>query len=235
MTLALAYHSDAVPEGVHVDGKVPFASGPMIDRIEVGDPRGVELDDALSMYYGRDTLGQFVGLEGELSGANNRAEHPAVGDLRGTLWTLGWREAGIGAIDKKIRSADHDPGGRVERYAYKYAWIGLYNYPKMQDHYLRHGDRGRAPDVQIDPSFPVPAPPSEIVIPAWARPVPADDRRWLRQGIVSVPNELLYLPSIGPHPGPWIAAYAYLSSRITNPRSGRIRFSQRDARRCCGR
>jgi hypothetical protein len=224
VTLALAYHPAAISNGLHVNGRVPFALGPTIDRIEPGDSRAAEVDHALNMHYDDDTLSEFVGFRRSYD-RKNRGEHPAVAHLRGTLWTLGWRESGLGVIDKDIRSADYRRHSvQAQRYASKYAWIGLYCYTGMLDHYRLIWHGRRPPDVQIDPSFPEPTPPASISIPEWAGPTPADDRCWIREGIVTVPDELFYLPEIGSHSGPWIAVRGYLSSRTKVPDRGVFGF-----------
>jgi hypothetical protein len=222
VTLGLAYYPGAVSNSLHVKGKVPFAPGSAIDRIEPGDSRAAEVDHALNMHYDDDTLSKFVGFRRGYD-RENRGEHPAVAHLRGTLWTLGWRETGLGVIDKDIRSSDYRRSGQARRYASKYAWIGLYSYPGILDHYRRIGHGRRPPDVQIDPSFPGPSPPASISIPVWASPTPADDRRWIRHGI-TVPDELFYLSEIDSHSGPWIAVRGYLSSRTKVPDRGVFGF-----------
>jgi hypothetical protein len=205
---------------MQIDGTVPFAPGPAIDRIELGDPRTAELDHALNMHFDDDTLSEFVGFRRGFD-AKNQREHVAVAHLRGTLWTFGWRETGLGEIDKNLPSADYR-GDRelAQRYAKKYAWIGLYTYPGILDHYRRIWDGRRPPDVQIDPSFPEPTPPAPISIPVWARQTPTEDQRWIRHGSVTVPDDLFYVRGIGPYPGPWIAARGYLSSRTKVPNRG---------------
>ncbi|MBK5292704.1 MAG: hypothetical protein JJE04_13620, partial [Acidobacteriia bacterium] len=219
-TFALAYYPSAVPNGLDVDGKVPFAMGPAIDGIAPGDSRAAEVDHALNMHFDDDTLGEFVGFRRGFGG-ENRKEHLIVAHLRGTLWTLGWRETGLGTIDKHIRSSDYRRhSGEAQRYAYKYAWIGSYGYSGILDYYRRTRGDGRPPDVQIDPSFPEPPKPAPINISEWARPTPVKDVSWIRQGIVAVPDELFYLPAIGPYCGPWIAAKGSLSARTKVPDRG---------------
>jgi hypothetical protein len=214
VTLALTYHSESVPEDLHVSGNVTFAPGPTIDPIASSDLRAVEMDGALKMHFDDDTLGEFVGFR---SGIRKDA-HPIVPHLRGTLWALGWREAELGEVDKGIRDADYNRGsGRPRRYAHKYAWIGLYLYPGMRDYYRRSWDDRRPADVQIDPSFPEAAPPAPIAIPMWTQPKPRDDRLWIRRGKITVPDSLFYVRDLGSYSGPWIAACGSLSSRTKIP------------------
>jgi hypothetical protein len=148
-----------------------------------------------------------------------------VAHLRGVLWGFGWGEEGLGTIDKDLPRDDYrGEKGSAQRYADQYAWIGLYTYPGMLDHYNRLWHGNRAPDGQIDPSFPDPAPLAPISLPAWARVTPTDDRRWIRNGVVAVPDEQFYVPEIDSTPGPWIAVCGYLNSRTKVPDRGVFGF-----------
>jgi hypothetical protein len=214
--LACVYYKGAVAAEQLNGGKFPFASGPAVDRIEMGDPRAAEVDGALSGHYDDDTLSEFIGFR---RGAwTAKQEHHVVGHLRGTLWAFGWRNGGLGAIDKNLPREDyHGDRGSVQRYGDKYAWIGLYTYPEMAEHYNRIWDGARPPDVQIDPSFPDPAPRAPFTVPAWVRPTPASDQRWIRRGSVAIPDELFYRNDIGSEQGPWIAACGYLNCESKKP------------------
>jgi hypothetical protein len=163
--LACVYYKGAVAAEQFNGGKFPFASGPAVDRIETGDSRAAEVDGALSGHYNDDTLSEFIGFR---RGAwTAKQEHHVVGHLRGTLWAFGWRNDGMGAIDKNLPREDyHGDRGSVQRYGDKYAWIGLYTYPEMAEHYNRIWDGARPPDVQIDPSFPDPAPRAPFTVPS---------------------------------------------------------------------
>jgi len=216
--LARTYHPDAVPDGLEPVGRVPFAPGPTVDPIASDVPRAAEVERTLHMDFENYTLGRLF-----RDRRNYDRHHPghqaAVAHVYGTVWTLGWRERGLGAVDKNLTSYAHR-GDRppTERYGKKYGWIGYYTYAGMLDDDLRLPTREeRLSDLQIDPSFPEPPPPAPIDLPIWARPTPADDRRWIRHGIISVPDELLYRLQISSHPGPWIAVHAYLHTEGQAP------------------
>jgi hypothetical protein len=51
----------------------------------------------------------------------------------------------------------------------------------------------------------------------WATSAPVNDRLWILQGTVTVPDQLLYCFDIGPCPGPWIAVYADLITKDQIP------------------
>lgn len=214
--LARTCHPDAVPNGLAFDGLIPFAPGPMVGPIASGDPRASEVGRTLHMDFENYTLGRLFKQR-----RNYDMSHPghqaAIAHVRGTVWTLGWREIGLGAVDKDLSSyASRGDRAPTERYGKKYGWIGFYTYAGMLD------DDGRLPikrlsDVHIDPSFPEPPSPVPIDLPIWARPTSEDDRCWIRQGIVTVPDEMLYCPDLGAHPEPWIAVHADLNTKGLAP------------------
>jgi hypothetical protein len=141
----------------------------------------------------------------------------AVSRVLGTVWTLGWREERFAKVDKELSEYwVQREKGRTERYGKKYGWIGFYTYAGVLDDQglLNHE---RSLGVQIDPSFPEPPPKAPFNVPFWALPNPADDRRWIRNGVVTVPDELLYRSEIGPYKGPWIAVYGHLSADEQTP------------------
>jgi len=51
----------------------------------------------------------------------------------------------------------------------------------------------------------------------WASHKPSDDRRWIKEGTVAIPNELLYRREIGPSLGPWVAVDGYLTADEQTP------------------
>lgn len=218
VTLALTYYADGVPKGLTVNKRIPFAPGPSIDPIVSNDPRAPEINHTLNMDFENYTLGRLF-----RDRSNYDMEHPghqaAVAHVRGTVWALGWREGQFDDIDNTLHSyISRSEGAKIERYGKKYGWIGFYTYAGMLDDAKRLRARnGRLSDVDIDPSFPESPPPTQSDLPNWAKPTPKDDSRWMRQGLVTVPNELLYRSSINSHPGPWIAVQAHLETREQTP------------------
>jgi hypothetical protein len=72
-------------------------------------------------------------------------------------------------------------------------------------------------DIQIDPSFPEPPTQASLDLPLWALPSPATDRRWILNGVVEVPQDLLYRGEVGPHQGPWVAVWGELTANQQTP------------------
>jgi hypothetical protein len=127
------------------------------------------------------------------------------------IWSLGWRKDTLGVVDHAIATFASRMGrASTERYGKKYGWIGFYTYAGiLTDKGMFPADQ-RLSDLGVDPSFPEPPPPAPVAVAHWARETPRDDRRWIRQGVVSVPDELLYQRDIGTCSGPWIAIHGYM-------------------------
>jgi hypothetical protein len=220
VSLASACHRGAVPKRMVRDNRVAFALGPAVDPIPTDDPRAPNVNRALTFYFDDDTLSRLIS-----DWHNSRIKHEfrdaIVAHLRGTLSAFGWSESGLGALDKSLvqhnYGRDREPSGQ---YGKKYAWIGYYTCPGILDVQEKGSDGERPSDVQIDPSFPEPVPPAPINVPMWARPTPADDRRWVRNGIVGIPDALFYCPRIGSHAGPWVAVQGHLRCETKVPNRG---------------
>jgi hypothetical protein len=217
VTLALTYHRDAVPEGLVIDGRVQFTPGPNVEPVTSDDPRASEVAQTLHMDFKNYTLGRL--FPGRLSyDMEHHGHQAAVAHVLGTVWALGWRKSGLGAVDEHLTS--YASRGRlplVERYGKKYGWIGFYTYAGMLEDLLPQGRSERLWDIPIDPSFLEPPSSAAIDLPIWARPTPADDRRWIRQGIITIPDQLLYSATIEPHQGTWVAVSGYLTAENQTP------------------
>lgn len=109
-------------------------------------------------------------------------------------------------------SEDRGSRKRVERYGKKYGWIGFYTYAGiLNDWQLLERDE-RLSDVPIDPSFPEPPPAAPMRLSLWTSASPVNDREWMRDGIVDVPDELFERADIGYSGGPWIAVHGELAN-----------------------
>jgi hypothetical protein len=210
--LAARFHPRIVPLGLLVEQKVPFAAAAIVTPITDADPRNDEIDNILRMDFENYTVGRLFHDRGNYD-RNHTGHQAAIAHIRGTAWELGWRQTELGAIDHELSRHDPVPGrrSRVERYGKKYGWIGLNTYAGI----LRDSgtlDRERLPDVHLDPSFPEPPPPAPIEMPTWPRPTPTDDKQWIKKGVVSLPNAILYSEHLGGHAGPWVLVDGYLDS-----------------------
>lgn len=210
--LARKYHAEFVPPEI-AEGDFVFAPGHPIEPIGSEDPQAEEVNRTFHMDFENYTVGRLI--ENRLPYHNENASYQeALAYIRGTVWSLGWRDDELGAIDNDIFSRYYrDEEARVERYGKKYGWIGFYYYAGILD------ERGQLPrderlsDVHIDPSFPDTPAVAPIDVPAWSRPTPADDRRWIRHGIIDMPDQLIYTADLGEFHGPWIAVAGHLEAR----------------------
>lgn len=211
--LAARFHPSALPAGLLTQDRVRFRSSAVVSPIPDGNRRAKEIDRVLQMDFENYTVGRLFDDR-----RNYDNDHPghraAIAHIRGTAWALGWRQAGLGVVDEELGRYEPRAGreNRVERYGKKYSWIGFNTYAGMLD------DRGelderRLTDVHLDPSFPEIAPAAPVRVPIWARPTPVDDKQWVRKGIVTVPDTLLYSTELDGHVGPWVLVDGYLDSR----------------------
>ena len=105
----------------------------------------------------------------------------------------------------------------------KYGWIGFYSHAGMlEDESLLCREDERYLGLQIDPSFPELPPLSSLELPNWVVSIPREDRDWICNGSVDIPDELLYRQNINNCQGPWIAVSAYLD--IKDKTIGRMAF-----------
>ncbi|MDP2856970.1 MAG: hypothetical protein Q8P50_03225, partial [Bacillota bacterium] len=219
-TFAKTYYADSVPEGLELAGTIPFRAGPQVDPIPSDDPRADDVDSTLQMDFKNYTLGRLFKDRSNYE-VGHHGHQAAVAHVRGTVWVLGWRQGVFGAIDKHIaqtqgRGFRHDRA-KIERYGKKYGWIAFFTYAGLLCDNGQLSANERLSDVDIDPSFPEPPSSAPFDLPDWARSTPADDRRWIRRGIVTVPEELLSRPAIGILSGPWIVVGGNLSSVDQTP------------------
>jgi hypothetical protein len=212
VTFALRYYPDAIPEGLHINGRVGFAAGPQMQDISDSDPRALELNDALTGYYGNGTLDDFIGF-GRHYGRSGELHNEARQHLRAHLAAACWSESRIKEVDKQINTDSYTSRNlSVHRYVEKYTWIGLSTFARMEEYYDTAYFNHRPADVHIDPSFPSRVPKASFQLKAWASTEPSDDSEWMRHGEVLVPDALFYLDSAEVPPGPWMLVQGYLRS-----------------------
>jgi hypothetical protein len=212
-------YPDSVSEGLINQGAdgVRFASGHAIEPIQDDDPRAPEIGRAVQMDFENYTLGRLFDDRANYD-MKHLGHQAALAHVRGTIWTMGWRKDGLGAVDENVsslRSMSHWPA--TERYGKKYGWIGFYTYAGTLTDNGRLPPTERLSDVPIDPSFPDPPDRFPIELPIWARDTPSDVRRWIRRGMVRVPDEHFYSRDIGTYPGPWLAVYGNVNTGQQTP------------------
>ncbi|EUA27791.1 MULTISPECIES: hypothetical protein [Mycobacterium] len=210
---ARRFYQDAVPAGPAVP--LNFAAGPPVEALRDGDPRREEADKTMGMDFGNYTLGRLFSDRRNYD--NNHPGHrDATDHVLGVVHALGWRSDLFTEVDRSIVEVrrDREPG-RLERYGKKYGWIGFYIVAGML---AEQGLQADHPEVDIDPTFPQIPPTAPMQLPTWARPTPANSRRWLREGLVPIPGDFLARTHLENDHGPWILAHAEINVKDTETR-----------------
>lgn len=213
VSLAQKFYQSAVPEALI--GHWTFGSPPTVTSIPDQDPRAKELDLTMYMDFKNYTIGHLF-----RDWRNYDMDHAgfkfAEAYIRGVVWSLGWRSAMFRELDKKIAEdffsgrIDRQP---VERYGNKYGRIGFFMFAGLFEEkgLLPYGNQ-RLSDVDIDPSFPKPAPFVSTPLLDWLSPDITDEVLWIQNGEINLPPDLLKRESINGHPGPWIAVSGMLEA-----------------------
>ena len=206
------FFQNELPSGISTGTELEFADDQSIEPIREDDPRADELNRTLHIHFRNYTLGRlFPGRR------NYDMRHvgiqSAIAYVLGTVWELGWRQDRLGNIDDRIagdrhwREVFHRTHLPTERYGKKYGWIAYHSYAGVAD-----VDISWALHFDIDPSFPENPRPAPFDLPTWARPTPSNDARWIRRGIISIPDHVLHNESIGSGDGSWIAVSGFLTT-----------------------
>lgn len=212
-----SFYPAALPAGTTLP--LTFTAGPAVVPLPEGDPRREEVRRTLRMDFHNYTLGRLF-PDRDNYDFGHSAHKGAVDDVLGVVHALGWRGELFDDIERRIdERSRYDGPAHVERYGKKYGWIGFYTVAGIL------ADRGQPPtwlEVDIDPTFPQPPQRAPLALPTWARRTPVNDARWLRAGIVRVPDSFLRPGSLDTDPGPWLLAHAELE--VKDPRTGRNTF-----------
>ncbi|MGB3764702.1 MAG: hypothetical protein WA966_15940, partial [Ornithinimicrobium sp.] len=211
------HYPRAVP-GDAVDGIV-FADATLPEPLAEGDPRRTEVDHTLQMDFGNYTIGRLFDDRRNYDN-EHRGHADATAQVLGVVYELGWREEPFGDVDSSAgrRGMDRNPG-RVERYGKKYGWIGFY---LVSGQLAAQGSRIPWLEVDIDPTFPQSSPQVPVTVPSWALRAPQDDRDWLLDGVVDIPDDFLYAEVLDGDVGPWVLIHAELTD--TDRETGRRTF-----------
>jgi hypothetical protein len=211
---ARIYYPDAVP-ALAVDG-IGFFDGQLPEPLFEGNERYDEVERTIHMDFGNYTLGRLFDDRDNYD-YEHEGHRKATAQVLGVVYDLGWRKDRFSSVDNTLghMGADRSPN-RVERYGKKYGWIGLSLVTGMLN---ARGDLVYNLEVDIDPTFPQISPPLPLSIPTWVRPTPADDRDWLINGIVRVPDNLMHTQTLAGFEGPWVLVHAEISAK--DGRTGR--------------
>jgi hypothetical protein len=219
--LAAALHPAAMPEGVDA-AALDFAPGPEPAPLGTEDELGEEADHAIYPDFSNYTVGSLYPDR-----SNYEFEHAdyqaGMAEIRGRVRELGWGQEVFGEIDRGIaeleyRASRFQHPGRIERYGKKYSVIAFQELAGrraeaglLEDDFWWTGGRGVY--VEIDPAFPNPVPPADVVVPTWADPGPEDPETWFCEGTIEIPDSLLRVESINGQEGPWLLVDGMLRHR----------------------
>ncbi len=208
-------HYPAAVPAAAADG-IAFAEGHLPDPLPEGDERRDEVERTIHMDFGNYTLGRLFDDRADYD-YEHEGHRDATDQVLGVIYDLGWRKSEFSSVDDTLGRQDRDRNpGRVERYGKKYSWIGLYLLTGMLN---ARGDRVYGLEVDIDPTFPRISPPLPLTVPTWVRSSPADDRAWLIDGVVTVPDDLMHTETLAGAEGPWVLVHAELDAK--DERTGR--------------
>jgi hypothetical protein len=215
--LAAALHPAAVPEGVD-PAALDFAPGPEPAPLGTED----ELDHAFYPDFSNYTVGSLYPDRSNYQ--FDHADYQAgMAEIRGRVLELGWSQEVFGEIDREIADLEYraprfQHPGRIERYGKKYSLIAFQELAGrraeaglLENDFWRTGGRGVY--VEIDPAFPNPVPPADVIVPTWADPGPEDPETWFCEGTVEIPDSLLRVESINDQEGPWLLVDGMLRHR----------------------
>lgn len=217
VSFATKFYASVVPQALR--GAWSFGEPVPVAAIAAGDEQAEEVGRTLHMDFENYTLGRL--FEDRRNYDMARGGHQAaVAHVLGVVWSLGWRAEAFEKLDHDIAEAAFRAEGRgrralAERYGKKYGWIGFFRYAaKLEAQGLLPHDGRRLSEVDIDPSFPEPPPVDgmPVVRAAWLSPKVASHERWMREGRIEIPRQILVRERIREHQGPWIAVHGFLKA-----------------------
>ena len=178
-------------------------------------------DSPFRMDFENYTLGSLVEDRG-----NYDFEHAGYRKVRAQiLWRvkqLGWTPEKFQPIDRAIASDRRgygrtvDEHHKVDRYGKKYSWVGYFELGGwLQDKGLlkERDDNGRTWDVDLDPSFPSPAPEVQLITADFLGNPKLSLADWIKEGPVPDLGPFIRQPSIRDEAGPWVALDGFVTQQ----------------------
>lgn len=190
------------------------------ELIAEDDPRSEQLEWAIQMDFARYTVGRIAPDEWQAAAEPTRSD--LLAQIRWRVFDLGYRADDFKDLDREIslESYGEREAGRIERYGKKYSRIAFYELAgRLQDEgRLPRAPFGRVTDVDLDPSFPIPAPRMAVDLPQWLSAGIENDLDWLGSATTTVPPTLVWRDEIDGDEGPWILVDGYIVEPLTERR-----------------
>ncbi|WP_263808612.1 hypothetical protein [Salinibacter sp.] len=202
----------------------PYEGGDIAEWGEADKPKStVSRVGPILMDFRNYTLGQLVPDR-----RNYDDEHEEYKKLIAkTYWRiydLGWSMDRFGEIDRRIQRMQsrsrHNQAGKTDRYGKKYSWIAFFElYGHRRDHDALDEWEERLADVDIDPSFPEPPPPLQLIDEDWLGAPDTKTKEWIANGGEPSLAPFLVVDELQQEEGPWVL----LSSFFDHEDAGRGR------------
>ena len=173
------------------------------------------LGNAIQMDFGNYTMGRLI-----RNRANYDDSSPGYVQVRARIerrmFDLGYRAESFEATDRDIGRTSWNSSNeeKVDRYGKKYSWIAYFEMFGERDATKKLPDwrlGERTSDCGVDPSFPKRP-------PDWTPPIPdlfgslgAGTEEWVQGGFTPRWDELLVVPEINGHSGPWVLIEGYVN------------------------
>lgn len=173
------------------------------------------LGHAIHMDFGNYTMGRLIPNR-----ANYDDSSPGYVQVRAKIerrmFDLGYRAESFEAADREIGRTSWNASDqeKVDRYGKKYSWIAFFEMfgereatKKLPD--WRIGER--TSDCGVDPSFPKRPPDWTAPIPDLFGNLEIGTEAWVEGGFTPKWDQLLVVPEINEHAGPWVLVEGYIS------------------------
>jgi hypothetical protein len=173
------------------------------------------LGHAIHMDFGNYTMGRLIPNRANYDDSSPGYIHVRA-KIEQRMFDLGYRAESFEAADREIgrTSWNANDQEKVDRYGKKYSWIAFFEMFGEREATRKLPDwrlGGRTSDCGVDPSFPKRP-------PYWAPPIPdlfgnleIGTEAWVKGGFTPKWDQLLVVPDINGHAGPWVLIEGYIS------------------------
>ena len=202
----------------------PFRDPTLIDDSEIDDVKG-----AIRMDFGNYTIGRLIPHRQNYD-FENETYRSVRRQIDARIAECGYSASRFGDIDGRIGQGEwrgaRSEGSKTDRYGKKYAWLAYFEmYGLRQDLGLlpewRRGER--APDVDIDPSFPESPRKWAPELRDTFADAPSEGPLWMKSGVIPEYDHVVYCEQVDGQSGPWVLLEGYIEQ--TSPEDDRRVFT----------